>query len=87
MSYVLRRCVLMNEWEYIPRVYCPSCGAFTLWAGVYQEHGRVAYCVRCEVRVMLKIIAKEAMSGSELAELADVRYLAGVDSNSAVGAF
>lgn len=78
---------MMGEWEYIPRVYCPSCGAFTLWAGAYQEVGRIAYCVRCEVRVALRVTTKEAMSGSELAELADVRHLAGVDSNSAVGAF
>lgn len=77
----------MNEWEYIARVHCPSCGAFALWAGVYQETGRTAYCVRCETRVVLRLTPKEALSGEELAELTHVRYLAGADSNSAVGAF
>lgn len=74
---------MSDEWEYMARVHCPSCGGFTLWGG--GEHA--AYCVRCEVRVVLEVFSKATFSAMELEELARVRYLAGVDSNSAVGAF
>lgn len=73
----------MNEWRYLPRVYCPSCGAFALWGGAENA----AYCVRCECRVVLEVFPKGVLGALELTELEQVRHLAGVDSNSAVGAF
>lgn len=51
------------------------------------DEQRVVYCVRCETRFVLQVTGKAAMSDLELGELASARYLAGVDSNSAVGAF
>ena len=77
----------MNEWVYMPRIYCPSCGGFSLWGSTRMDEQRVIYCVRCETRIVIQVTGKVAMSDLELGELASIRYLAGVSSNSAVGAF
>ena len=77
----------MGEWEWMNEFACPCCMARALWAGRRTANGRVAYCGACEVRLVLYVTRRDALSGAELSELADVRHIAGGGSNSAVGAF
>lgn len=77
----------MNEWEHVPDVYCPLCAAKALWAGKREGKARVAYCMRCNSRVVLHLTKEQYLDSTQQAELQRVRALASVDSNSAVGAF
>ena len=74
-------------WEWIRDIYCPMCAAKSVWAGAMVPGGRVAYCVRCNSRIVLKLTPEHLLSSEERAQLADVRHAANVDSNSAKGAF
>lgn len=77
----------MSEWQHVPSVYCPCCAARAIWAGERGEHGRVAYCMRCNTRIILKITPERQLSIQERRELIEARRVANVDGNSAVGAF
>lgn len=74
-------------WEWIKDIYCPFCAAKSLWAGAQLPSGRVAYCIRCNSRVVLRITPEHLLSSAEQEQLRMVRHTANVDSNSAVGAF